>query len=429
MKSIEELKKEFAEGLHDQRLKEIYVDEKRVPYNRERYIKALDRFKELYGDKPVVIFSAPGRSEVCGNHTDHQNGQVLATSINLDAIAVVSPETDNTIRLVSDNMPEEVIDVTDIDKKPEEEGTTTALIKGVAAGIKRDGHEIGGFTAFITSDVLMGAGMSSSAAFESLIGTILSGLYNDMKVSSVDIAKIGQYAENYYFGKPCGLMDQMACAVGGLIYIDFFDKANPVIKQVPVDFEAHQYSLCIVDTKGSHADLTDDYAAIPAEMKQVANYFGEELLSRVSEEDFISKVGEMRASGKVNDRAVLRALHFYTEQDRVAEGVAALENQEFDHFLDVIKRSGDSSFKLLQNIYSAKDPLTQNVSIALGFSEKFIGEDGVCRVHGGGFAGTIQAFVKNAAVAEYKKNIESIFGEGACHVLKVRPYGGIKVVE
>ena len=426
MKNIEELKKEFAEGLHDQRLKEIYVDEKRVPYNRERYIKALDRFKELYGDKPVVIFSAPGISEVCGNHTDHQNGQVLATSINLDAIAVVSPETDNTIRLVSDNMPEEVIDVTDIDKKPEEEGTTTALIKGVAAGIKRDGHVIGGFTAFITSDVLMGAGMSSSAAFESLIGTILSGLYNDMKVSSVDIAKIGQYAENYYFGKPCGLMDQMACAVGGLIYINFYEKENPVIRQVPCDFEAHQYSLCIVDTKGSHADLTDDYAAIPVEMKQVAGYFGKELLSRVTPEEFIAAVPALRE--KLSDRAVLRALHYYTEQARVAEGVTALEAGEFDHFLDVIKRSGDSSSKLLQNIYSTKDVHTQNVTVALGLSEYFLGKNGVCRVHGGGFAGTIQAFVKNAVVADYKSSIEKIFGEGSCHVLKVRPYGGIKVM-
>ena len=402
MKKIAELKEIIAGGEFDEKLAQIYLDKDMIPYNRERYVKALDKFTELFGDQEVAIYSAPGRSEVCGNHTDHQNGHVLATSINLDAIAIVAPREDGVIELVSDDMPKEVINVNDIEQDPALEGTTTALIKGVVAGIRDYGFKVGGFTAFVTSDVLMGAGMSSSAAFESLIGTILSGLYNDMKVSSVDVAKIGQYAENVYFGKPCGLMDQMACAVGGLIYIDFFDKANPVIKQVPVDFEAHQYSLCIVDTKGSHADLTDDYAAIPAEMKQVANYFGEELLSRVSEEDFISKVGE---------------------------SVAALENQEFDHFLDVIKRSGDSSFKLLQNIYSAKDPLTQNVSIALGFSEKFIGEDGVCRVHGGGFAGTIQAFVKNAAVAEYKKNIESIFGEGACHVLKVRPYGGIKVVE
>ena len=325
-------------------------------------------------------------------------------------------------------MDEIVVDLDRISRANYPKGTF-ALVAGMMEGAKKNGFQAAGFDAYVSTNVIAAAGVSSSASFEMLICVIIDYFFNDSKMTYTDYAKIGQYAENVYFGKPCGLMDQMACAVGGLIYIDFFDKANPVIKQVPVDFEAHQYSLCIVDTKGSHADLTDDYAAIPAEMKQVANYFGEELLSRVSEEDFISKVGEMRASGKVNDRAVLRALHFYTEQDRVAEGVAALENQEFDHFLDVIKRSGDSSFKLLQNIYSAKDPLTQNVSIALGFSEKFIGEDGVCRVHGGGFAGTIQAFVKNAAVAEYKKNIESIFGEGACHVLKVRPYGGIKVVE
>ena len=429
MKKIAELKEIIAGGEFDEKLAQIYLDKDMIPYNRERYVKALDKFTELFGDQEVAIYSAPGRSEVCGNHTDHQHGMVLATSINLDALAVVGASKDENIHVMSEGYDMVDVEIDDLEARHEEEGTTAALIRGVTADLKGKGYEVKGFQAYVTSDVLIGAGLSSSAAFEVIVGTILSGMFNDGKIDPVVIAQSGQFAENVYFGKPCGLMDQMACAVGGLIYIDFFDKANPVIKQVPVDFEAHQYSLCIVDTKGSHADLTDDYAAIPAEMKQVANYFGEELLSRVSEEDFISKVGEMRASGKVSDRAVLRALHFYTEQDRVAEGVAALENQEFDHFLDVIKRSGDSSFKLLQNIYSAKDPLTQNVSIALGFSEKFIGEDGVCRVHGGGFAGTIQAFVKNAVVAEYKKNIESIFGEGACHVLKVRPYGGIKVVE
>lgn len=426
MKKIEELKKMISGGEFDEKLAQIYLDKDMIPYNRERYVKALDKFVELFGDQEVAIYSAPGRSEVCGNHTDHQNGHVLATSINLDAIAIVAPREDGVIELVSDDMPKEVINVNDIEQDPALEGTTTALIKGVVAGIRDYGFKVGGFTAFVTSDVLMGAGMSSSAAFESLIGTILSGLYNEMKVSSVDVAKIGQYAENVYFGKPCGLMDQMACAVGGLIYINFYEKENPVIRQVPCDFEAHQYSLCIVDTKGSHADLTDDYAAIPVEMKQVAEYFGKELLSRVTPEEFIAAVPALRE--KLSDRAVLRALHYYTEQARVAEGVTALEAGEFDHFLDVIKRSGDSSSKLLQNIYSTKDVHTQNVTVALGFSEYFLGENGVCRVHGGGFAGTIQAFVKNAAVADYKSSIEKIFGEGSCHVLKVRPYGGIKVM-
>ncbi len=426
MRNINELRAEVESGMHDSRLKEIYVDEKMVPYNRERYIKAIDRFKELYREEEVEVYSAPGRSEVCGNHTDHQNGHVLATSINLDAIAIVTRTDDMTIHLVSDDMPEEIIDISNVERKADEEGTTTALIKGVVAGIEDDGYKIGGFKAYVTSDVLMGAGMSSSAAFESLIGTILSGLYNHMKVSSVDIAKIGQYAENVFFGKPCGLMDQMACAVGGLVYIDFLDKANPVIKQVPCDFEANQYSLCIVDTKGSHADLTDDYAAIPDEMRQVAKFFGKELLTEITPDEFFANIALLR--GNISDRAVLRAMHFYTEQKRVEEGVTALKEDDFGRFLDVIKRSGDSSSKLLQNIYSTKDVHTQNVMVALGASEYFLGDDGVCRVHGGGFAGTIQAFVKNAAVEDYKKNIERIFGDGACHVLKVRPYGGIKVI-
>lgn len=426
MRNINELRAEMESGMYDSRLKDIYVDEKMVPYNRERYVKAIDRFKELYREEEVEIYSAPGRSEVCGNHTDHQNGHVLATSVNLDAIAIVTGTDDMTIHLVSDDMPEEIIDISDVERNADEEGTTKALIKGVVAGIEDYGYKIGGFKAYITSDVLMGAGMSSSAAFESLIGTILSGLYNHMKISSVDIAKIGQYAENVFFGKPCGLMDQMACAVGGLIYIDFLDKANPVIKQVPCDFEANQYSLCIVDTKGSHADLTDDYAAIPEEMRQVAKFFGKELLTEIMPSEFFSNIALLR--GHISDRAVLRAMHFYTEQARVDEGVKALEANDFGRFLDVIRRSGDSSGKLLQNIYSTKDVHTQNVMVALGASEYFLGDEGVCRVHGGGFAGTIQAFVKNAAVDGYKNSIESIFGEGTCHVLKVRPYGGIKVI-
>lgn len=426
MKNINELRAEMESGMYDSRLKDIYVDEKMVPYNRERYVKAIDRFKELYREEEVEIYSAPGRSEVCGNHTDHQNGHVLATSVNLDAIAIVTGTDDMTIHLVSDDMPEEIIDISDVERNADEEGTTKALIKGVVAGIEDYGYKIGGFKAYITSDVLMGAGMSSSAAFESLIGTILSGLYNHMKISSIDIAKIGQYAENVFFGKPCGLMDQMACAVGGLIYIDFLDKTNPVIKQIPCDFEANQYSLCIVDTKGSHADLTDDYAAIPEEMRQVAKFFGKELLTEITPSEFFSNIALLR--GHISDRAVLRAMHFYTEQARVDEGVKALEANDFGRFLDVIRRSGDSSSKLLQNIYSTKDVHTQNVMVALGASEYFLGDEGVCRVHGGGFAGTIQAFVKNAAVDGYKNSIESIFGEGTCHILKVRPYGGIKVI-
>lgn len=425
MNSIKHLITEISNGNFDNRINEVYVDSTLTEYHRTRYVAALEKFIELFGEKEVEIYSAPGRSEVCGNHTDHQHGHVLATSINLDAIAVVAPTDDNKVRLVSGDFPMIEMDLNDVDKREEELETTDALIRGVADGLKKKGCKIGGFETYITSDVLMGAGMSSSAAFESLIGTIISGLYNDGKVSSVDIAKIGQYAENVYFGKPCGLMDQMACSVGGLIYIDFADKENPVIEQVPCDFEAHKYSLCIVDTKGSHADLTDDYAAIPVEMKKVAECFGKEFLREVEPAQFYADIAKAREAA--GDRSVLRAMHFFTEQERVTEGVNALKNDDFDAFLDVIKRSGDSSSKLLQNIYSPKDVNTQNVTVALAASEYALKDNGVCRIHGGGFAGTIQAFVKNEAVNDYKNYIESVFGEGSCHVLKVRPYGGIKV--
>lgn len=426
MKSYNEYIQEIKSGIYDDRLMEIYLDKDMVPYNVKRYEEAILKFTELFGEKSVEIYSAPGRSEVSGNHTDHQKGHVLATSLNLDAIGVAAPTDDMMIHLVSGDYPLLELDLNDLAIREEEKETTAALVRGVAAGLKDRGYKIGGFQAYVTSDVLMGAGMSSSAAFESLMGTIFSGLYNEMKVSSVDIAIIGQFAENKYFGKPCGLMDQMACSVGGLVYIDFKDVENPVIKQVPSDFEKHAYSLCIVDTKGSHADLTDDYAAIPVEMKQVAEFFGKSVLREVEKDEFFANIGKIRE--KLSDRAVLRAIHFYTEQDRVARAVAALEADDFQGFLHEIQASGNSSSKSLQNIFSLKDVHAQNVTVALSASEYFLGDNGVCRVHGGGFAGTIQAFVKNEAVAGYKAAIEGIFGEGACHVLKVRPYGGIRVM-
>ena len=427
MQNIMSVRESLEQGSLDQRIKEIYVDEQRVPYNRERYIRAIDRFTELFpSEKEIEIYSAPGRSEVCGNHTDHQNGMVLATSINLDAIAIVAKAEEPVIRLVSGDFPMEEVDVEDLSMKEEEQSTTTALIRGVAAGMKERGHKVGGFTAYITSDVLMGAGMSSSAAFESLIGTILSGLYNDMKVSSIEIAQIGQYAENIYFGKPCGLMDQMACSVGGMIFIDFKEKEHPEVRQVHTDFEKAGLSLCIVDTKGSHADLTPDYAAVPAEMNQVAQALGREHLREVPRETFFKELPKLWK--ETSGRAVLRAIHFYEEEERVLRGVKSLEESDYPGFLSVIKASGDSSAKYLQNIYSPKDVDSQNVTVALAVSESILGENGVCRVHGGGFAGTIQAFVKNEAVAAYKEQIEAIYGDDSCHVLKVRLQGGIRVL-
>ena len=292
--------------------------------------------------------------------------------------------------------------------------------------MRHHGYKVGPFRAYMTSDVLNGAGLSSSAAFETVIGTILSGLYNEEKVSPVNIAMIGQYAENVYFGKPCGLMDQMACSVGNIVAIDFKDTKEPVIEKVEFDLEAHGYNLCIVDTKGSHADLTEDYAAIPKEMKEVAELFGKEFLREVPEEEFDEKLPEIY--GKVGNRSLLRAFHFLEEDKRAEKEAEALRNDDFAEFLKLVKESGNSSYKILQNIYSNKDVQNQPIAIGLVFSEKFLGNKGVCRVHGGGFAGTIQVFVEKAAVADYKNRIEKIFGKGSCHVLQIRKCGGIKVL-
>ena len=308
----------------------------------------------------------------------------------------------------------------------EEEGTSEGLIRGVAAKLKEEGYEIGGFEAYVTSDVLNGAGMSSSAAFEVLTGNILSGLYNEGKVSPVLIAQAGQYAENVFFGKPCGLMDQMASSVGNLIFIDFADVKNPVIKKVNVNFEDFDHSLCIIDTKGSHADLTDEYAAIPEEMKKVAAYFGKEVLHQIDKNEFYIHIPEIRKVA--GDRAVLRAMHWFEETDRVIDQVNALEKEDFEGFKSLIKASGDSSFKYLQNVYSVKNLSRQEMAAGHAISDVSLKGRGVSRVHGGGFAGTIQAFVPNDIVDIYKKNMEDIFGQDACHVLKIRKYGGMKVL-
>ena len=413
-------------GELDDRLLDIYVDNKLMDYQRNRYIVAIKKFEGLYDAGEVVLFSAPGRSEVGGNHTDHQHGKVLAASINLDSLGVVRATDDNTIRLVSDNYDEIVISLDDILLKEEEKETTTALIKGVVSGFLNRKFQVGGFKAYVTSDVLIGAGLSSSAAFETLIGTILSGLYNNMSVSAIDIAIIGQYAENIYFGKPCGLMDQMACSVGNLVYIDFENTSKPVVEKVEFDMEKYGYSLCITDTKGSHADLTDEYAAVPKEMKQVAKHFGKEVLRGITAQDIIREIQALRS--EFGDRSVLRALHFVSENDRVTCEVEALKTGDFVGFLNLVKASGDSSYKYLQNVYSNSDVNNQNISVALATSDVVLQNNGVSRVHGGGLAGTIQAFVKNEYVDEYKKNMNLVFGKGACSDLKIRKYGGIQVV-
>ncbi len=419
------LKEKLLHGEYDEKLVDLYVDVNLLSRQKERYVQAIEEFEKLYGEQDVCIFSAPGRSEVGGNHTDHQHGQVIAAAINLDAIAVVAKC--DYIKILSDDIDISRIDLNDLKRNTAEFGTSESLVKGVLSRLKELGYEIGGFVSYMTSDVLMGAGLSSSAAFEVLIGTIISGLYNEMSIDPVLIAQVGQYSENVYFDKPCGLMDQCASAVGSLIHIDFIDIKNPKVEKIDVDFASFEHSLCIVDTKGSHANLTGDYAAIPAEMKSVAESLGEEFLSDLKEEDFYKNIASLRE--KCGDRSVLRAIHLFEENKRVEKEVDALRNNDFEIFKAVVKESGDSSYKYLQNVYTHHDLQQQAVSLALAMSEHIIKDAGVCRVHGGGFAGTIQAFVQDERVPEYKKQIEDVFGEGACHVLKVRKYGAVEVLK
>lgn len=426
MEDSKTLTARLERGDYDEKLKEIYLDESVLEYQKKRYIQALNRYEVLFGGGEVSIYSAPGRSEVGGNHTDHQRGMVLAASINLDAVAVAGKNQENCVKVVSDGYEMSVVPLNDLEKKKEEAGTSAGLIRGVLAGLRSRGYLLGGCSLYVTSDVLIGAGLSSSAAFETILGTVISGLFNDMKVGAVEIAQIGQFAENVYFEKPCGLMDQTACSVGGMIHIDFQEPKQPVVRKLNVDLEQYAYSLCIVDTKGSHEDLTDDYAQIPLEMKAAAAYFGKEVLRNVEEKDLYLHMADMRK--ELGDRPVLRAIHFFEENKRVEKQAKALEDGRFKSFLELVKESGNSSFQYLQNVYTNHDVQNQSMSVGLAVSESVLEAHGVCRVHGGGFAGTIQAFVENDFVGAYKETMERLFGDGACHVLKVRKYGGIKVL-
>jgi len=417
---------EIENGNYDNLFLDIYVDEDKISYQKQRYVNAIESYIEEFGEDDVEIYSAPGRSEVGGNHTDHQHGEILAASINLDAIGIVKKTDDMKVSILSKGYTLTTISLENLDMQEEEKETTIALIKGVVAGLANRGYKIGGFKAYITSDVLIGAGLSSSAAYETLIGNIVSGLYNNMSVSAEEIAIIGQFAENVYFGKPCGLMDQMACSVGNMVHVDFADINNPKVEKVTFDLNKYGYSLCITDTKGSHADLTADYAAVPEEMKKVAAFFGKEVLLGLTVDDILENIVKVRE--QVGDRGVLRALHFIRENERVQKEVSYLSDEDIEGFLKTVAASGNSSYKYLQNVYSNADVQHQNVSLALAISEDFLGDNGVSRVHGGGFAGTIQAFVKNDIVIEYQKIMDKVFGQGACSVLKIRKYGGMKVL-
>ena len=387
---------------------------------------ALDAgFAAAFGGTPERYFSAPGRTEIGGNHTDHQRGRVLAGAVDLDTVAAVRPNGTNYIRIQSQGYPMSVVNVTELVPLESEINSTPALIRGVAARFTELGCKVEGFDAYCESTVLPGSGLSSSAAYEVLIGTIINHLFFDSKVSQPEIAMIGQYAENVFFGKPCGLMDQTASAVGNLVTIDFLDKDHPVIEPVAFDFSSCGHALCIIDTGADHADLTDEYAAIPGEIKSVAACFGKEVLTQIDEAEFFNKLPALRKA--CGDWAVMRCIHFYQENARVPQQVAALREGNFEKFLALIKQSGYSSWMYLQNVIPAGYKQHQDVAVALGLAEHFLQGRGAYRVHGGGFAGTIQAFVPYDILDAFVAGIDGALGEGACHVLSIRPQGGVEM--
>ncbi len=381
-------------------------------------------FAAAFGGAPERWFSAPGRTEIGGNHTDHQRGRVLAAAVNLDTRAAVRRNGTDTIRILSKGYPMSEVNVQELTPVAGEINTTPALIRGVAARFAQLGCKVEGFDAYCESTVLPGSGLSSSAAYEVLIGTIINHLFFDGRVSQAEVAQIGQYAENVFFGKPCGLMDQTASAVGNLVTIDFFDKEHPVITPVAFDFAACGHALCIIDSQASHADLTDEYAAIPGELKAVCAHFGKEVLTQIDEKDFYAAIPALRK--ECGDRAVLRAIHFYQENARVPRQVAALEQNDFNAFLALIRESGYSSYMYLQNVIPAGYKLHQDVAVSLALCEHYLNGRGAYRVHGGGFAGTVQAFVPFDLLDAFRAGIDAVLGEGACHVLSIRPQGGVE---
>ena len=381
------------------------------------------RFTEIFQAQPQYFAAAPGRTELGGNHTDHQHGRVLAAAVNLVTEAVLAKNDRAEIRVQSEGYPMVTISLNDLLPKKKEQGTTAALIRGVAARFVQMGYTIGGFDAYAVSTVLPGSGLSSSAAFEVLIGTILNNLYANGEVSAVEIAKIAQYAENMYFGKPCGLMDQMASSVGSIIGIDFADPENPIIDRVDFDFAASGYALCIIDSGADHANLTDEYAAIPRDMRAVAGLFGKKYLRDVNPDEFNKMINVVR--DVCGDRAVLRATHFFAENERVKNQIEALQNGDMQTYLTEVTASGRSSWTLLQNVVPNGETRHQNMAIALAVAEQLLNGEGACRVHGGGFAGTIQAFVPLAKLEAFRTGIENVLGKGACHVLNVRADGGV----
>ena len=418
-----ELKQKILDGKFDKEFTMLYGE---TEIARARYSEAIDEFVNLYGDrKNVRIFSAPGRTEIGGNHTDHQHGLVLAGSVNLDVIAIVAQNYSNIARIKSKGYNMNYIDITDLVIKESEIGRARSLIRGVIAAFKNGGHNIGGFDAYTTSNVLKGSGLSSSAAFEVLVSNIVNGLFNNASVDAITIAKYSQFAESEYFGKPCGLLDQMASSVGGFIYADFNNPKNPVVERIGLDLNESGHTLCVVDTGGNHANLIQDYADITLECRAVSKCLGVEFLRDANEDEFYKNVAVIRK--KCGDRALLRAMHIFNENKRVLIQKAALKRGDFNTFLAAVKSQGESSYDYLQNVYSPSNPKEQAISLALALTKQFLNGRGACRVQGGGFAGTIQCYIPNKMFDDYKQMIEDVFGKNSCAKLFVRSVGGYDV--
>lgn len=430
MANAVQLVEQLKRGDFDNALCRLYGEDPNVlSKQRERYAKAVEEFEKHFdGTRELRLYSAPGRTEIGGNHTDHNHGVVMAAAVDLDMVAVVAQNNSTQVNIYSQNFERtDSVDVSCLAPQEQEKGSSPSLIRGIAARIVELGGKVGGFDAYTTSDVLRGSGLSSSAAFEVLVGEIFNAEFNDGRFSAVDNAKIGQYAENVFFDKPCGLMDQTACAVGSAITIDFKEPASPVVDKIPFDIAKHGFCLCITDTKGSHADLTDDYAAIRREMESVAEFLGKKVLRDVDEEVFFSKIAEIRE--KLGDRAVLRAIHFFADCKRAKELYEAVADDRFDDFLHLIVDGGHSSFEYNQNAYSIKKPEEQGVALGVALSQRVLAGRGAWRLQGGGFAGTIQAFVPKDLLEQYRATLEGVFGKGSCYVLNVRNYGAIQVTQ
>ena len=417
------MRERLQNGAYDTALITLYGKEA-LSTARTRWAAAAEKFACLFGERETVrLFSASGRTELSGNHTDHNHGRVLAASIQLDVIAVVAPRSDSTVCIHSEGYAPLTLDINDLTAREEEHHTSAALVRGTAARLAALGGTLGGFEAYVTSEVPEGLGLSSSAAYEVLIGTIINVLFNQNRFTPVELALAAQYAENVYFGKPCGVLDQMTSAIGGAVAMDFADPTNPIIRRITVDFDAHDYVLCVVNTGGNHANLTEDYAAVTREMKAVSEQRGVDFLRETSREAVLERSSALRSV--CGDRALLRAFHFFAEDRRADDMAKALESSDFATYQRLMRASGDSSFRFLQNLYSNQAVACQGLPLAICVGEQVLGDVGAVRVHGGGFAGAVQALFPKTYLPSFCEAMETVFGAGCCHVLRIRPVGGV----